>query len=79
MGRSTDISPARTVLAITPAAADLPNGICRYIWAGTAGTATMTDAGGNTLTNFPLVLGLNHIQIKRVTSLGTAANLWALY
>lgn len=79
MARSTDISPARDVRAITAGAADLPNGVCRYIWAGTAGTATLVTADGTTATDFPLVAGLNHVQCRKVTALGTAAGLWALY
>ena len=51
----------------------------RALWVGTAGTATMVDENGNTLTNFPLLAGLNPIRITKLTALGTAADVWALY
>jgi hypothetical protein len=50
----------------------------RSLWVGTAGTATMIDASGNTLTNFPLLAGLNPLRITNIT-LGTAADVWAVY
>ena len=51
---------------------------CRGLWVGTAGTATITDSQGNTLTDFPLKEGPCPLQCKLVT-LGTAADVWALY
>jgi hypothetical protein len=50
----------------------------RYLWVGTAGTATMTDISGNTLTNFPLKAGRNDIRIASWTA-GTAADVWGCW
>lgn len=73
------VAPARAAVKVTPGASDLPDGVCRSLWAGTAGTATLIDACGNTCTDFPLIAGPNPISVRRVTSLGTAADVWALY
>jgi hypothetical protein len=52
--------------------------VCRSLWVGTGGTATMTDEVGNPLVNFPLIAGPVPIKIKSIT-LGTASDVWALY
>lgn len=57
---------------------DFPEGICRALCVGTAGTATLIDAEGNTATNYPLQVGYNPIRVSKVTY-GTAANVWRLY
>jgi len=73
-------SPARRLLAITKSAdTDLPEGVCRALLVGTAGTANLVDALGNTCTNVPLQVGYNPIMIKRLSTGGTAADIWALY
>lgn len=72
-------APARAAVKVTKATSDLPDGTCRGLWVGTAGTATMIDAAGNTLTDFPLQAGLNPISITRVSTGGTADDIWALY
>lgn len=51
---------------------------CSMLWVGTAGTATITCADGRVMTDFPLLQGPNEIQCTLVT-LGTAANVWAMY
>ena len=45
---------------------------------GTAGTATITMAGGSVLVDFPLQQGWNPMQAIKVV-LGTASNVWAMY
>lgn len=50
----------------------------RCLWVGTAGTATIVTAGGDTLTNFPLKEGGNPIACTQVT-LGTASDVWGLF
>lgn len=52
--------------------------LCRSLQVGTAGTATLIDAEGNTATNYPLTAGLNPIRVSRVT-FGSANDVWALY
>ncbi len=58
---------------------DLTNGVCRSLWVGTAGTANLVDEQGNTLTNFPLLAGLNPIRVTQVETGGTADDIWAMY
>lgn len=58
---------------------DLPGGICRALWVGTAGTANLVQPDGTERTNFPLLEGENPIMVARVKTGGTAADIWALY
>jgi hypothetical protein len=76
---SADIIPGTDVIPITPADADLPGGPCRALWVGTAGTANITTLAGNDRDNFPVFIGLNQIQVKRVRPGGTASDIWAVY
>lgn len=65
---------------IIPIVADAAFRSCRGVLVGTAGAATVTDAGGNVRTLIPLQAGYNPISIQLVASAGlTAANMWALY
>jgi hypothetical protein len=59
--------------------APLVGGPCRALLVGTAGSATLIDLDGNTCTDVPLQAGYNPIQVQQITSLGTAANVWALW
>ena len=73
-------APASKVVPITPDDdVDLPDGVCRALLVGTAGTATLIDASGAERTGVPLQRGYNPIGVARVKTGGTAANLWALY
>ena len=58
---------------------DLPNGVCRAVLVGTAGSANLIDAFGATQSNVPLQQGYNPIGVTRILTGGTADNLWALY
>lgn len=71
------IRPSGKVVKLTAAEADIT--VPRALWVGTGGTATMTDAEGNVLTDFPLKEGLVPIRIKRLSTLTTAADVWGLY
>lgn len=71
--------PSGKIRAVTLANADLPDGPCRALWVGTAGTANLMDTTGTILTNFPLVAGPNPIQVNQVRTGGTASDIWALY
>lgn len=77
MGYSTGVWSAKKAVLLAASATAFPT--CRALWVGTAGTATLRDADGNTLTDFPLVAGSNQIQVDKLTALGTAASVWALY
>ena len=70
-------SPATKIAAVT-SGTPFAAGTCRSQLVGTAGTATVIDAEGNTSTNIPLQVGYNPIRVSQVT-FGTAADVWALY
>ena len=59
--------------------ADLPDGVCRGLLVGTAGTANLVDASGQSLTDVPLPAGIVPVGVARVLTGGTADDLWALY
>lgn len=79
-GHSTGTWSASKIIGpLSAGASVLVGGTCRALLVGTAGTATVLDADGNTCTDIPLQAGYNPIQIQKLTALGTAANVWALY
>lgn len=67
------------IRAVTKANSDLPDGVCRALFCGTAGTVNLMDATGEILADFPLQVGVNPIQVKQVRTPGTASDIWALY
>lgn len=71
--------PARAAFLVTKATSDLPNGLARALVCGTAGTANLVDASGNVCSNYPLQAGYNPISVIRVSTGGSADNIWALY
>lgn len=74
------IGPAALIRPIVKSnTVDLPNGACRAVLVGTAGTATLMDASGTAHTGVPLQQGYNPIGVLRIMTGGTADNLWALY
>ena len=72
-------SSASDVVSVTKANSDLPGGICRGLWVGTAGTAFITTAAGIDRDNVPLLQGLNPIMCRQVRLGGTASDIWAMY
>jgi hypothetical protein len=76
---SADIIPGQDVVPVTKADAELPDGPCRALWVGTAGTANIRTLADEDRDNFPLFIGLNQIQVKRVRPGGTATDIWAVY
>ena len=73
-------SPAKEVAKVTKDdLSDLPDGTCRSLLVGTAGTANIVDAQGNDLANVPLQQGYNPIRVARVKTGGAADDIWALY
>jgi len=72
-------APAREVIPVTKADADLPDGQCRGLLVGTAGTANIKDGGGTTRADVPLQQGYNPIRCIQVRTGGTADDIWALY
>jgi hypothetical protein len=71
--------PATIAKKVTKADSDLPDGVCRALVCGTAGTANLHDKHGNLCTNYPLQQGYNPIACKQVRTGGTADDIWALY
>jgi hypothetical protein len=59
--------------------ADLPGGVCRELWVGTAGTATLVQPDCTERADVPLLQGRNPFMVKRVKEGGTADDIWALY
>ena len=73
-------APAAQIVPITPNdTSDLPDGVCRALLIGVAGTVNLIDASGTTRSGVPLQQGFNPIGVQRVLTGGTASNLWALY
>jgi len=73
-------APASRLVPVTPDdEADLPDGVCRALLAGAAGTANIIDASGAERTGVPLQQGYNPIGVQRVLTGGSASDLWALY
>jgi hypothetical protein len=79
--RADDASTAsvRRYVPVTKANSDLPNGPCRGLCVGTAGTANLTEVDGTPRDNFPLQPGYNPLEVKQVRTGGTASDIWALY
>lgn len=79
-GRSDlKIDSAVSYPPVTKADADLPEGPCRGLLVGTAGTANLMELDGTVRTNVPLQAGYNNLVVKQVMLGGTADNIWALY
>lgn len=74
-----DISAATQYVPVTKADADLPNGACRGILVGTAGTANLMQVDGTIRTNVPLQAGFNPLEALQIRTGGTAADMFALY
>lgn len=79
MAYANPVGPSGRMTKVTKADSDLAGGVTRALWVGSAGTATLVDEDGNTLTDFPLLLGLNPIRVRQVKTGGTADNIWAMY
>jgi hypothetical protein len=71
--------PAEDFVPVTKADANLPDGACRGLLVGTAGTANLQGRDGVTRANVPLQAGYNPLVVLQVRTGGTAADIWALY
>lgn len=76
---SSDSPAGLWVLVTKSDTTDLPDGPCRALLVGTAGTANLNDVRGNSTTNVPLQQGYNPLRVRRVRLGGTADDIWALY
>lgn len=79
LAKSDKTSPANAVRPVTKANADLPDGVCRGITVGTAGTLNFVDGSGEEHTGYPAQQGYNPIVCQQIRTGGTADNIWALY
>lgn len=75
------IGPALNCRAVVPSDSDdLPNGICRTLYVGTAGTVVFETHDGNIVSLISGDYQYHPIQLKKVLSTGTTAdNILALY
>jgi len=73
------VGNATQYVPVTKADAALPDGSCRALLVGTAGTANLMDMGGPVRANVPLQAGYNNLACRQVRTGGTADNIWALY
>lgn len=71
--------PSGKIRAVTKADSNLPDGECRALLCGTAGTVNLMDATGVILANVPLQQGYNPLKVLQVRTSGTATDIWALY
>lgn len=71
-------APVGSLRKVTAGPGLLPDGPCRGLLVGTAGTCTMRDGGDVLCTDVPLQLGWNPCGASRIIS-GSADNIWALY
>jgi hypothetical protein len=76
-GKNSGTWSATKAVLLSASASTIPT--TRGLLVGTAGTATVVDADGNTCTDIPLQAGYNPLQIQKLTTLTSAANVWALY
>jgi len=72
-----DVNAATTAVLLSASSTAFP--VCRALLVGTAGTANVTFPNGSTASSIPLQAGYNPISIVKLTALGTASNVWALY
>ena len=71
--------PSGKIRLVTKADSNLPDGECRELLVGTAGTANLMDATGDILTDVPLQKGYNPLKVQQVRTGGDSDDIWALY
>lgn len=71
--------PLDMIVPVTKADAALPDGPCRALWVGSAGTVNIRDGSGAVRANVPVFQGINPIVCQEVRTGGTAADIWAGY
>lgn len=72
-------APSPKWVPVTKANADLPDGVCRALRVGTAGTANLMQPDGTIRENVPLFADDNPFMCLQVRTGGTADDIWALY
>ena len=69
----------KSLVPVTKADADLPDGLCDGLWVETAGTINYMDATGVTRTNVWVQAGINPLKALQVRLGGTATGISAGY
>ena len=73
-----DAAPGKRVLAVTCSdTANLPNGRCRALWIGVAGTIKLTVAPEDPAVTLVVPVGMLPVEASRVWSTGTDAGMRA--
>ena len=72
------ITPTKYV-KVTKADADLPDGPCRALYIGTAGTLNFMEVDGTIRTDFPAKEGYLVGAFRQVRTGGDADDIWAVY
>jgi hypothetical protein len=81
-GRALDpTEPARKLIAVTPNdETDLPSGVARSIFVGTAGVVELADGEGNRVRLVSGPSQYHPVRVRRILATGsTAGNILALY
>lgn len=73
------IDSASDYIPVAKADAALPDGPCRGLLVGVAGTANLTTVSGTSRDNVPLQAGINPLVCSKVRLGGTADEIFALY
>lgn len=73
------VIPGLVYVLVTPSDNDLPDGPCRALLIGTAGTLNLTQTDGVERDSVPAQVGILPLQALKVRAGGTADNIWAIY
>ncbi|MGD9544335.1 MAG: hypothetical protein AB7F41_04900 [Methylocystis sp.] len=74
------IAPAQRYVPVTKSdVAGLPDGPCKSLLVGQAGTANLVQTDGTLRENVPLPAGVVQLVTRGVRLGGTASDIWALY
>ncbi len=71
--------PFDMVVPVIKVDGPLPDGTCRGLVVGVAGTINIRDGSGTIRNNFPVVQGVNPVVCREVRLCGTATDIWAGY
>lgn len=80
MAKLESFEPSAAFTALSASASDIVNyGNMKGLWCGTGGTVTLVDQAGYTHTDFPLLQGVNPIRPQKMTAIGSASDIYALF
>ena len=76
---SLDMSAYDYIVVVKDDSSDLPEGVCRALLVGVAGTLNLVTPDGRVVDDVPVTKGYNPLFVARVRLGGTADNVFALY